>query len=343
MKFLKSYGIVLAIAIFFIGIFIFVGLDESKNTLRGKSVGGEDIVFGLDGKNVTTNEYYDEVYTLMGDATVATLFESAVANQAVETTDELQASAQLLADNTRSGYASQYGQEEGDAQIVSVLKAYGYSTIDDLDDYFLTSVKTSTLSETYIDAHYDEYVAPYFETSSPRILSHILVQYAPATSTDEELDSTTLTDEELLEIAEATMAEVDAALAAGTSFEEVATTYSDDTGSAVNGGYLGFSDASTSYVTEFLEASLTLSEGETSAWIQTEYGFHLIRCESTAYEKIMETEPESLYEAILTANPTLKSIVLWEKAQELGVTFATDEIKANLLTSLGIADLVEGE
>ena len=95
------------------------------------------------------------------------------------------------------------------------------------------------------------------------------------------------------------------ALAEGRSFEDVAKEFSDDTGSAANGGSLGFSDADTSYVTEFLEAALKLNQGEISEWVIHDgsasggySGYHLIRCDSTSYEDFMLLEylfrPENL-------------------------------------------------
>ncbi len=327
--YLKNYGVITFIALFFIGIIVFFGIDQSNQVVSGKKIDGEDIVFSIGTKDVSTNEYYDEIYDLLGTSTVATLFEMTVADQGIEATEEMKTTAQQLADNTRSSYAAEIGQVEGDKQIATILEAYGYKNgVDDLDDYFLIALKTTTLSEQYIDANAEEVITPYFNELKTRLLSHILVQMDdPKNPTEEEL---------------AKMADVDAALSSGTTFGEVAATYSDDTGSAVQNGYLGLSDANTSYVAAFLAASLELEEGETSAWVETEYGFHLIRCDASTFETIKENDPESLYEAILTKTPKIKSLAIWSKAQELGVTFEDPEVEAAVLKFFDITEDVEG-
>ncbi len=328
--YLKSYGVITVIAIFFIGIITFFGLDQSKQVVPGKNVGGEDIAFKIGDKNVTADEYYNELFELYGIETVAALFEMSVADEGIQTTDELKETAKVFATNTRSSYAQNYGQAEGDKILGETLEGLGYENgIDDLDAFFLTSIKASKVSEEYINNRYDEIVAPYFEEFKPRLLSHILIQMEdPNNPTEEE---------------SARMQAVDDALASGESFEQVAATYSDDTGSAVANGYLGLSNTTTSYVPEFLAASLELNEGEISQWVQTQYGFHLIRCDAATYETILEKEPDSLYEAILTNDPKIKSLALWKKAEELGVSFMNDEIKQQLLEFYDIQEEVKGE
>jgi|TARA_B100000902_G_C27292675_1_gene908077 peptidyl-prolyl cis-trans isomerase SurA len=62
----------------------------------------------------------------------------------------------------------------------------------------------------------------------------------------------------------------------GESFEILATLYSQDPGSAQNGGNLGFVGRG-SFQPEFEAAVFKLKEGEVSMPIETEFGFHLIQ------------------------------------------------------------------
>ncbi len=69
--------------------------------------------------------------------------------------------------------------------------------------------------------------------------------------------------------------EVQDKLAAGESFSSLATEYSDDEGSAQNGGSLGLS-AKGVYVSDFENSLFSLSLGEVSQPVKTEFGYHLI-------------------------------------------------------------------
>lgn len=65
-------------------------------------------------------------------------------------------------------------------------------------------------------------------------------------------------------------------LAAGESFEQLAQTYSTDTGSKEQGGDLGWFPRGV-MVSEFEEAAFSLPVGETSLPVQTQFGYHIIR------------------------------------------------------------------
>jgi len=60
------------------------------------------------------------------------------------------------------------------------------------------------------------------------------------------------------------------------TFEELATAYSADPGSAAQGGVLGFQARGT-FVKEFEAAAYKLKKGEISGIVETEYGFHLMK------------------------------------------------------------------
>ncbi|MEA3404517.1 MAG: SurA N-terminal domain-containing protein [Pseudomonadota bacterium] len=73
-----------------------------------------------------------------------------------------------------------------------------------------------------------------------------------------------------------TVAEVQAKIAAGESFEELAKTYSQDPGSAQSGGDLGSFEQGM-MVPEFDEAVFSMEAGQVSDPVKTDFGFHLIK------------------------------------------------------------------
>lgn len=70
--------------------------------------------------------------------------------------------------------------------------------------------------------------------------------------------------------------EVLAKLAAGSSFADLAKTYSTDTGSKDSGGELGWFPKGV-MVAEFEEAAFALKAGETSQLVKSEFGYHIIQ------------------------------------------------------------------
>lgn len=71
----------------------------------------------------------------------------------------------------------------------------------------------------------------------------------------------------------------------GEDFSELASLYSDDTNSALNGGELGFMKRGT-LVSEFEEAAYSLSPGDISGIVRTEFGYHIIKLIERRGERI---------------------------------------------------------
>lgn len=119
--------------------------------------------------------------------------------------------------------------------------------------------------ETYYQENQKE-----FMTSESVKASHILKKF-PEDATDEQKVETKTAAEELLET-------VNAELAAGTEFAELAKEHSDDT-SAAQGGDLGYFERGR-MVKPFEEAAFdTLKPGEVSGLVETIYGYHIIKVE----------------------------------------------------------------
>ncbi|HLF13787.1 MAG TPA: peptidylprolyl isomerase, partial [Bacteroidota bacterium] len=68
-------------------------------------------------------------------------------------------------------------------------------------------------------------------------------------------------------------------LAKGIDFAELAKSVSEDAGSAVRGGDLGWFERKR-YVQQFDEAAFLLKPGEVSPVVKTPYGYHLLKCDS---------------------------------------------------------------
>lgn len=81
------------------------------------------------------------------------------------------------------------------------------------------------------------------------------------------------------------MRDIKARLDQGESFEDLAKTYSEDTGTAAEGGDLGFIERGDIFE-EFENAAFRLKDGEISPIIRTDVGLHIIKCIENRGEKV---------------------------------------------------------
>ena len=117
--------------------------------------------------------------------------------------------------------------------------------------------------QSYYDQHRDEYRVP--EQVNAR---HILIK-SPLPGPDGKVDP------KELDAARAKAQDVLKQVKEGGNFADLAKKYSDDPGSAKNGGSLGFIGKGRT-VPEFEKAAFSLPKGGTSDLVQSSYGFHII-------------------------------------------------------------------
>jgi parvulin-like peptidyl-prolyl isomerase len=132
--------------------------------------------------------------------------------------------------------------------------------------------------KTYYDAHKGEY-----EQVTAR---HILIRFkdSPAPLRQGQAERS---DAEALAKAK----EVQAAIAKGGDFAEIAKKDSDDSGSGVNGGSLG-AFGHGQMVKPFEDVAFSLKVGETSAPVKTQFGYHIIQVQAHTNKTLDEARPE---------------------------------------------------
>ncbi len=120
--------------------------------------------------------------------------------------------------------------------------------------------------QAYYDRHRDEYRLP-----EQVKVSHILIK-TPLPGSDGKVD------EKGVEAARKKAEDVLKQVKAGGDFAKLAGQYSEDPGSAKNGGALGWIGRGRT-VPEFEKAAFSLPKGQTSDLVKSSYGFHIIRVE----------------------------------------------------------------
>lgn len=309
-------GLIGAILVAGIGYYTKTQIDA---IFTGKTVDGKDVVFAIDGTDVFADEYYDLLFqSSLGTSELYTQFERLILS-AIATDEDIAVDAKLQAET----YIRNISASSGTAGLNSLnesLISMGYSGTDEFYLYYEDLAKKTDLIREFLRNNYEEYVQEYYEEKSPRTVSHILITMT---------DSENPTEDEI-----AKMDAVDAALAEGKSFSDVAIDHSLDTDTAATGGDLGFMDADTSYQTEFLETALALAEGEVSEWITTSYGKHRILVTTVSFADLLNVD--DFINAMLALDTAIMYNAIWEAAATMDIEFASDEIRENLLAYMGL-------
>ncbi len=175
-------------------------------------------------------------------------------------------------DDTINQYKAQYSEE---GQWESVLEQNGL-TEDQLRDLIKNSsieqavqqdiVKDVTVTDDDAQAEYDKNKDSQYSTGAGANVAHILIaEKASDGSVDFDASLKKAND-------------IKAQLDAGADFATLAKEYSTDPGSKDKGGDLGFQAYNTTQlVPEFVDGFKNLKEGEISAPVKSQYGYHIIK------------------------------------------------------------------
>ncbi len=312
---LKKFWFVILVAVIFIGIIgVFIN-DKVSSVFTGKSVNGTDVVFEINGVNFTADEYYTNYYsgTDVMVSQLSSLLQKEIADQSITLTSDEISTYTTEAATTLKNYVS-YGYDE--ASIQKQMKALGFT---DFAEYYINSKKVDQIIQGYINEKSADLLPAFKAAQSPRSVSHILISMSdPDNPTADE---------------KARMAAVDKALSEGKSFTDVAYDYSEDESTRVLDGKVGYIDSTdTKYDADFRAAALKLADGEVSGWVKTQFGYHLIKNDGSAFENFKGDS--TFYSSVITYykddNLAVKALV--EAGDKLTITFADntmyDKIKA---------------
>ena len=155
-----------------------------------------------------------------------------------------------------------------DKEVVSTFyteNITSFMTEEEIDVEFL-SIDTEEIAQSIefspldVEQYYKENIER-FRSNEERKSSHILISF----------------DDEVIEdAAQEQSKDILLRIKGGESFEELAQEFSDDSGSATNGGDLGWAEPGL-FVSEFDQVLYALEIGEISDPVKTQFGYHIIR------------------------------------------------------------------
>ncbi|MDR1797767.1 MAG: peptidylprolyl isomerase [Clostridiales Family XIII bacterium] len=273
---------------------------------------------------MTEADYNDQKLISVNDILVNFFVPTEVLSQHFEYKD-------MLSDETKAEIEEEMANVYTDETATAELSAHGVT--EEMVRFYLDSValmdvfrtetmETNPVTDAEVQAFYDEN-PDYFVVPMSFEASHILIEDAEHTP------------EKLAEI-EAILARVQA----GEDFAELAKEYSEDSGSAANGGELGsFSEGD--MVEPFEEACKALNPGEVSGIVETDYGYHIIKLTSktdagvTPVEDVSESIKE--YLADEKATEALNALVDAADIEYFGVTVPETGLPPVSLEELAVA------
>jgi peptidyl-prolyl cis-trans isomerase D len=197
--------------------------------------------------------------------------------------------------------------------------------------------------QAYYNQHQDEFRIP--ETVTVR---HILIK-TPTPGADGKVDP------KGVEAAKAKAEDVQKQLKSGANFADLAQKYSDDPGSAQNGGLLPPLTRGRT-VPEFEQAAFSTPKGQTTDIIRTSYGFHIIQVEDKQTARVnpleevkAQIEPlikqqkaASAAQALANSvQSTARSVGMDKAASEKGLTVTTTDMLAQTDALPGVGSAQE--
>ncbi len=269
----KTLGILAVLVVVAIAVFIFLSTKS-------------DVVAKVGKESITKDDLYTYFVEQNGEAALDSLITKNIIEQEAEK-QKVKISDKEIDEELKKTVDSVGGEEA----YQSALETNGISE-DDLKDNIKTNLQIEKLLESKIKIS-DEEMKTFFDENKAEFAKEEQVKASHILVADEK-----------------TANEVKKKLDEGGDFAELAKEYSTDTGTAQNGGDLGFFGKG-AMVKAFEDKAFSMKVGEISAPVKSDYGYHIIKvtdkqeAEEANFEKSKEEIKDTLFQQKLqTEYPT---------------------------------------
>lgn len=305
---MKKTLLTLGVCVLTIGL---VGCGQTP-TLKN----GEEVIASVDGKKFTAEDLYEKLKAQGGQATLVNMIDEVIVNKEIETDEDAETYAESQLESYKSSYES-YGQDFNEA-----LTQAGYKDEDEFKEALILEYKKQVVAENYVkDQITDAEIEEYYDDNIYGDIegAHILI--SPETTDDMSDEEVTEAEEKAKKEAEDIIKKLDD----GEDFAKLAKEYSDDEGTASDGGKLTVTYGSV--VDEFWDAANKLKDGKyTDEPVKSEYGYHIIyrisQKEKPKLDDVKDEVIDSLVEEKMNEDSTLqtKALVALRKKYNLDIT-----------------------
>lgn len=305
---LKIFGVLLASTI------ILSGCGSAK--LKNK----EEVVFSVNGDKVTADTMYKELRDKYAKTLMIDVIDKKILDKVYKNDSEIDTQAKNAVESLKTQYADNWEE---------TMENAGYDSEEDLLDYYKLSFQRTKAIDDYIkDEISEEDIKKYYdeEMAGDIRCKHILIGVSDGSATDGS-ESTGLSDEDAKKKAEDLIKQLND----GADFSKLAKENSTDTGSAKDGGDLGYFNKG-EMVQEFEDAAYKLKVNEyTKEPVKTSYGYHIIlktgEKDKAKLSKVKKTIIEKIAEQKKEDDPTLEITALDKLRKEYKLKFKDSKYK----------------
>ena len=223
---------------------------------------------------------------------------------------------------------AQYNNDE-EAFNAAITQYLGVEDEDELRDMLSLEYKRNLAIEEYVkNSITDDEIQKYYddEVIGDIKVRHILIK--PDTNDDMSTEEKTEAEDKAKKEAEDLIKKLDD----GADFKELAKEYSDDTGSASDGGLIDYFNKDDNMDEAFLNASIDLEEGKyTEEPVKSSFGYHIIlkldQKKKPKLNKVKDEIRKTLADNKLNEDAALRYNALIEIREEAGIKFNDDSLK----------------
>ena len=223
---------------------------------------------------------------------------------------------------------SQYNNDE-EAFKAAITQYLGVEDEEELRDMLSLEYKRNLAIEEYVkNSITDDEIQKYYddEVIGDIKVRHILIK--PDTNDDMSTEEKTEAEDKAKKEAEDLIKKLDD----GADFKELAKEYSDDTGSASDGGLIDYFNKDDNMDEAFLNASIDLEEGKyTKEPVKSIFGYHIIlkldQKKKPKLNKVKDEIRKTLADNKLNEDAALRYNALIEIREEAGIKFNDDSLK----------------
>ena len=284
-----------------------------------KTSNGSQIVASVKGKTITADDLYLELKKEYGADKVINMIDTYIASKEVKLTKENEQYLQDIVDQWKA-QAEYYNMS-----LPELISNYGLIINNEQEfyDYLEQNYRVSLAVVKYIgDEASEKDLKDYYKNNFSDTLTvrHILIEVE-----DNEEDAYNEAMNIIYQLNEIDSDNFEE------QFIEFAKDYSDDGGSANDGGLIENVTKKT-VVSEFFEGASALKDGEyTKEPVKSSYGYHIIYRVSSkqleAYEDIKDTVKQAYAEELLNSDPTLQTTKWDELRKSYKLNIVDDDIK----------------
>ncbi len=309
-----------------VGLFLVTGCGKVA-----KLENGQDAVIHVDGETISVDTLYSKMKDRYALAVLLDMIDAQILEKEYEDDDELKDTIQTQIDNM----VAIYGRGSQAALLQQTASSWGVSTMKELENYLKLQYKKNLAVEDYAKSLVsDEELEEYYNENifGDITAKHILIK--PEVTSDMSDDEKTAAEEKALQEAR----DIIEKLNDGEDFDQLAKDYSDDAGSAEDGGLLDPFGHGV-MVQEFEDAARKLKDGEyTKEPVKSENGYHVILKVSQKDTPSLKTVKDDLLDEMgdqkLEDDPSIEITALEELRKKYEISFEDDSLKKQYETYL---------